>query len=52
VTPELLSLNYSSTRGLNTRRNIRKADRQGSQAYVLGYAANMPLIMPRPAPKL
>ena len=46
MTPELLSLNYSSTRGLNTRRNIRMADRQSSQAYVLGYAANMPLIMP------
>ncbi|MGB9042173.1 MAG: OmpA family protein [Pseudolabrys sp.] len=46
VTPELLSLNYSSTRGLNTRRNIRMADRQNSQTYVLGYAANMPQIMP------
>jgi outer membrane protein OmpA-like peptidoglycan-associated protein len=46
VTPELLSLNYSSTRGLNTRRNIRMADRQSSQTYVLGYAANMPLIVP------
>jgi hypothetical protein len=46
VTPELLSLNYSSTRGLNARRNIRMADRQSSQTYVLGYAANMPLIMP------
>ena len=30
VTPELLNLNYSSTRGLNTRRNIRMADRQNS----------------------
>jgi len=46
VTPQLLSLNYSSTRGLNTRRNIRMADRQSSQTYVLGYAANMPQIMP------
>jgi hypothetical protein len=46
VTPELLSLNYSSTRGLNTRRNIRMADWQSSQTYVLGYAANMPLITP------
>jgi len=46
VTPQLLSLNYSSTRGLNTRRNIRMADRQSSQTYVLGYATNMPLIMP------
>ena len=26
VTPELLGFNYSSTRGLNTRRNIRMAD--------------------------
>ena len=46
TTPETLSLNYSSTRGLNTRRNIRMADRRSSQTYVLGYAANMPLIMP------
>ena len=46
VTPELLGLNYSSTRGLNTRRHIRMADRQNSQMFVLGYAANMPLIMP------
>ena len=46
VTPELLNLNYSSTRGLNTRRNIRMADRQNSQTFVLGYATNMPLIMP------
>ena len=46
MTPELLGLNYSSTRGLNTRRNIRMADRRSSQTYVLGYGANMPLIMP------
>ena len=31
---------------MNARRNIRMADRQSSQTYVLGYAANMPLIMP------
>jgi len=42
VTPQLLSLNYSSTRGLNTRRNIRMTDLQSSQTYVLGHAANMP----------
>ena len=30
VTPELLNLNYSSTRGLNTRRNLRMVDRQNS----------------------
>ena len=46
VTPEMLGLNYSSTRGLNTRRNIRMADRQNSQTFVLGYATSMPLIMP------
>ena len=41
VTPEMLGLNYSSTRGLNTRRNIRTADRQNSQTFVLGYATTI-----------
>ena len=36
VTPELLDFNYSSTRGLNTRRNIRMADRQNSQTLRVG----------------
>jgi outer membrane protein OmpA-like peptidoglycan-associated protein len=46
TTPEALGLNYSSTRGLNVRRNILMADRQNSQTYVLGYASNMPHVMP------
>jgi outer membrane protein OmpA-like peptidoglycan-associated protein len=46
TTPEILGLNYSSTRGLNVGRNILMADRQSSQTYVLGYASNMPPVMP------
>jgi len=46
TTPEALGLNYSSTRGLNVRRNVLMADRRNSQTYVLGYASNMPLVMP------
>ena len=45
VTPEQLSLDYSSTRGLNVRRHILMADRRNSRAYILGYAARMPLVM-------
>ena len=46
VTPEMLKLNYSSTRGLTVARNLQAADRQNSNVYVLGYAQNMPLIIP------
>ena len=46
ITPEQIILNYSSTRGLNVRRNVRKADRQNSGTYVLGYSANMPSVIP------
>lgn len=43
---EALSLNYASTRGLSVSRDIRIADRQSSRTYVLGYAANMPRLIP------
>jgi outer membrane protein OmpA-like peptidoglycan-associated protein len=46
VTPDTVSLNYSSTRGIFTRRDIRIADRQGATAYVLGYAPRMPNMIP------
>ena len=46
VTPEMLNLNYSSTRGLTVARNIQAADRQNSNVYVLGYAQNMPIVIP------
>ena len=46
ITPEQITLNYSSTRGLNVRRNVLKADRQNSATYVLGYSANMPSVIP------
>ena len=46
VTPEMIGVNYSSTRGLTATRNIQAADRQNSNVYVLGYAQNMPLVIP------
>ena len=46
ITPEQLTLNYSSTRGLNVRRHIHNADRRSSRTYVLGYAGNMPPVIP------
>ena len=38
VSPELISLNYTSTRGLMVARNLQGDDRRNSSVYVLGYA--------------
>jgi outer membrane protein OmpA-like peptidoglycan-associated protein len=46
VTPDIVSVSYASTRGLLVTRNIQTADRQNANVYVLGYAQNMPLVIP------
>jgi outer membrane protein OmpA-like peptidoglycan-associated protein len=46
VTPEAVSVQYSSTRGLFTRRDILVRDRQSARTYVLGYSARMPTVIP------
>ncbi|MGD9671475.1 MAG: OmpA family protein [Hyphomicrobiaceae bacterium] len=46
VTPDEFELRYASTRGLNVTRKLRTTDRQSSKAYVIGYAQNMPNLMP------
>lgn len=46
VTPETVSLNYASTRGIYTRRDIRISDREAATAYVLGYSPRMPNMIP------
>jgi len=46
VSPEIVSLQYSSTRGLFTRRDILVRDRQSARTYVLGYSARMPTVIP------
>ena len=46
VTPSVLSVDYSSTRGLVVHRTIRAIDRQNARTYVLGYASNMPIVIP------
>lgn len=45
VTPEVMSLQYSSTRGLFTRRDILTRDRQSARAYVLGHSSRMPTVI-------
>jgi outer membrane protein OmpA-like peptidoglycan-associated protein len=46
VTPEAVSLQYSSTRGLFTRRDVLIRDKQSARTYVLGYSARMPTVIP------
>lgn len=46
VTPEVVSLQYSSTRGLFTRRDVLIRDWQSARAYVLGHSARMPVVIP------
>lgn len=46
VTPEVVSLQYSSTRGLFTRRDILVRDWQTARIYVLGHSARMPQVIP------
>ena len=46
ATPEAIGLQYSSTRGLFTRRDILVRDRQSARTYVLGYSARMPTVIP------
>jgi outer membrane protein OmpA-like peptidoglycan-associated protein len=42
---DLVRLNYTSTRGIFTTRDIQMADRRDAQAYVLGYAPRMPTLI-------
>jgi outer membrane protein OmpA-like peptidoglycan-associated protein len=46
VKPDLISLEYSSTRGMFTRRDILVRDRQSARTYVLGYSTRMPTVIP------
>lgn len=46
VTPELMSINYSSSRGLVVKRDLRTIDLESARTYVLGYAPNMPVVIP------
>ena len=45
VTSEAVSLQYSSTRGLFTRRDILARDRQSARTYVLGHSSRMPTVI-------
>lgn len=47
VTNQMLSVDYSSTRGLRVSRDIRMSDRESSKTYVLGYSASMPRVIPQ-----
>jgi outer membrane protein OmpA-like peptidoglycan-associated protein len=46
VNSEMLSLEYVSTRGLRVARNILANDRANARLYVMGYAEQMPLVIP------
>jgi outer membrane protein OmpA-like peptidoglycan-associated protein len=46
VSPEIINVNYTSTRGLVVSRNLQGSDRANSKIYILGYAQNMPLVIP------
>lgn len=45
VTPDAVTLQYWSTRGISVSRTIRVADRDTAATYVLGYAPRMPTTM-------
>lgn len=45
VTPQLVRISYTSTRGIYTNRDILVSDRQSATAYVLGYAPRMPVMI-------
>jgi outer membrane protein OmpA-like peptidoglycan-associated protein len=46
ITPEVVSLQYGSTRGLFTRRDVFLRDWQSARIYVLGHSARMPTVIP------
>lgn len=46
VNDEMLSVEYVSTRGLRVARNILAGDRVTARSYVMGYAEQMPLVIP------
>jgi outer membrane protein OmpA-like peptidoglycan-associated protein len=45
VTPDLLKIAYSSTRGLRVSRDVRMIDRKAAKTLVLGYAERMPAVI-------
>jgi len=46
VTPQAVEVGYRSARGVVASRQILEADRQNSATLVLGYASNMPHVIP------
>ncbi len=45
ATPQYVRINYSSTRGIYTTRDILMSDREAATTYVLGYAPRMPTLI-------
>jgi len=45
VTSDMVSIDYSSSRGISTRRDILISDRLAAPAYVLGYSPRMPALI-------
>ena len=46
VSPEGVSLNYTSSRGVVSQRRVLRQDMMSSPTFVMGYATNMPQVIP------
>ena len=46
VNENAISIEYSSSRGVSVKRDLRATDRQDATSYVLGYEADMPTVIP------
>ena len=46
VTESVVSIEYSSSRGVSVRRELLVADRRDASSYVLGYEEDMPTVIP------
>ena len=46
INANAVTVDYSSSRGVSVRRDLLVADRQNASAYVLGYEAGMPTVIP------
>ena len=46
VTPDAITIGYSSSRGVSTTRTLLVSDRQNSSTYVIGFADSMPATIP------
>lgn len=46
IGPDMMTIQYMSTRGLHVLRNLRATDREHARMFVMGYADSMPATIP------